>query len=963
MAVAEEPDEGVAGNPGLATMTRSVIEPSMPGAPARFTFRHFEVLPDKRELLANGRPVRIGAKAFELLLGLLEAPGLIATRETLTARLWPKTTVSPNNLEVQVNSLRRALGGDRDVVTTAPGRGYRLTADVQRVLLDRTAAALSQPASALIGRRPVIDDLVAAVPHQTLITICGAGGMGKTRVALAVAQETITFFDKNIYLVELAQTSPSLTVLNAVAEALRLPSQMSYSVADLAAAIRSKPSLLVMDNCEHLIGEVALLVDELCRIAPDLHVLATSQEPLNLPDEQVYRLRPLGVPIEGQAEQDIEREDAVQLFISRFKSAASGELVGQSDLQEVAQICRRLDGVPLAIELAAASAALYGVQTVAEGLEDRFKLLNFGRRTAPDRHRTLTAILEWSVGLLTPAERAAFQRLSVFRGRFSLEAARSLISLDELQDAAIETCVAGLAAKSFLVIEPEGGRARYRLLETTRLYGWADLERDGKANATRYRHAEHYLDRLTDAGANWEATFEYDWPVRFSGELDQVRAALKWAFSETGNLALAIDLTIAASPLWRALSLAGEGERHARRALAAGEDQLAQFQELRLLSALAQSIVPTRDRVKEKQRVGQMALDLATALGDAEQQALSYLGLARAHTWDRQGALRWARAFRDHAVQRGLPQDIVWGSACYGGELMRTGALTQAEPLLAPIAREARGKSDDAFRFRYGIDGRLTAASTYALLLLLMGRPDQALQIARKNVVEAMDGDQSVSLLMVLAISGCVVEMLAGDRLRANANACHFRRLVGTRRLNFGAVDANYLVTGTSTFEELAGWEPADIVVRDGSNAWISRLLPLYKAWFGQHLAAHGRLQEAEQVLTEAIESSAKELENWSLAELWRIKAEIVENSSFHEAELCYRQGLALARQQAAAYWDLRLSLSFARLLHKTDRINEGADLVSASLRNFTVDQTSPDLRSARKLLARAAGSQAAGQI
>jgi len=935
----------------------------MPRASARFTFRHFEVLPDKRELLANGKPVRIGAKAFELLLGLLETPGLIATRETLMARLWPKTHVSPNNLEVQVNFLRRALGDDRDVVTTAPGRGYRLAADVQRVSLDRTATELPQPLSALIGRRPVIDDLAAAIRHQTLITICGAGGMGKTRVALAVAQETIAFFDKAVYLVELAQTSPSLTVLNAVAEALRLPSQMSYSVADLAAAIRSKPSLLVMDNCEHLIGEVALLVDQLRRVAPDLHILATSQEPLNLPEEQVYRLRPLGVPIEGQAERDIEQEDAVQLFISRFQMAASEEPVSQGDLQDVAQICRRLDGVPLAIELAAASAALYGIQTVAEGLEDRFKLLNFGRRTAPDRHRTLTAILEWSVGLLTPAERAAFQRLSVFRGRFSLEAARSLILLDDVQGPKIETCVAGLAAKSFLVIEPEGGRARYRLLETTRLYGWAELERTGEANATLYRHAEHYLDRLTDAGANWEATSEYDWPARFSGELDQVRAALKWAFSETGSLALAIDLTIAAAPLWRALSLAGEGERHARRALAAGEDQLTQFQQLRLLSALAQSIVPTRDRVKEKLRVARMALDLATALGDAEQQALSYLGLARAHTWDRQGALRWVRAFRDHAVQRGLPQDIVWGAACYGGELMRTGALTQAEPLLAPITREARGKRDDAFRFRYGIDGRLTAASTYALLLLLMGRPNQALQIARKNLVEAMDGDQSVSLLRVLAVSGCVVEMLAGDRQRANANACHFRHLVRARRLNFGAVDANYLVTGTSTVKELAAWEPADTAVRDGDDAWISLLLPLYKGWFGQHLAARGRLHEAKQVLTEAIETSANELENWSLAELWRIKAEIMENSSFHEAELCYRNGLTLARQQGAAYWDLRLSVSLARLLHKIDRTDECPDLVSVSLRNFAVDQTSPDLRSARQLLARVAGRKAAGQI
>jgi predicted ATPase/DNA-binding winged helix-turn-helix (wHTH) protein len=928
----------------------------MPGAAAKFTFRHFEVLPDRRELLAGGKPVHIGAKAFELLLCLLEAPGLIAARETLIARLWPKTYVSANNLQVQVSFLRRALGDDRDILVSAPGRGYRLAADVRRVFLDRIATALPQPLSALFGRRSVIDDLAATIQHQSLITICGAGGVGKTRVALAVAHQTIAFFDQAVYLVELAQTSPSLTVLNAVADALRLPSQASYSVADLAAAIRAKASLLVMDNCEHLIGEVALLVDELRRVAPSLHVLATSQEPLNLPEEQIYRLRPLGVPAEDQADDDIEREDAVQLFISRFKMAASGEPIGRGDLQEVAQICRRLDGLPLAMELAAASAALYGIQTVAEGLEDRFKLLNLGRRTAPERHRTLTAILEWSVGLLTPAERAAYQRLSVFRGRFSLEAARSLISLDELKDSDVETCVAGLAAKSFLVIEPEGGRARYRLLETTRLYGWAELERSGKVNASLHRHAEHYLGCLTDAGTHWEAASQYDWPARLSGELDQVRAALKWSFSEIGNLALAIDLTIAAAPLWRALSLAGEGERHARRALAAGEEQLTEFQQLRLLSALAQSIVPTQDKVKEKQRVARMALDLATALGDSELQALSYLGLARAHTWDRRGALHWVRAFRDHAVQRGVPQDVVWASACYGCERMRTGMLTQAEPLLAPIAREARGKSDDAFRFRYGLDGRLTATSSYALLQLLMGRPNQAIQIARRNLLEATDGDQPVSLLMVLAFSGCVVEMLAGDRQRANANACRFRSLVGARRLNFGAVDANYLVTGTSTFKELAAREPADAAVRDGGYAWMSFLLPLYKGWFGQHLAAHGRLREAEQVLTEAIETSVSELENWSLAELWRIKAEIVESSSFHDAELCYHNGLSLAREQGAAYWVLRLSVSFARLLQRVNRADEGSDLVSGSLVNFEADQISPDLRSARQLLDSVAG-------
>lgn len=929
--------------------------PLMHSAPAKFVFCSFEVLPDRRELLAFGKPVRIGAKAFELLLGLLEAPGLIATRENLMLRLWPKTHVSPNNLEVQVNFLRRALGDDRDVVTTLPGRGYRLAADVRRISLDRAATALPRPLSALIGRRQVIAELAAAIRQQTLITICGAGGMGKTRVALAVAQETMTFFDGAVCLVDLAQASPNLSVANAVAEALRLPSQMSYTVADLTAAVRSKPLLLVMDNCEHLVGEVALLVDELQRNAPILHVLATSQEPLNLPEEQVYRLQPLGVPTEGQTQWDVEEEEAVQLFISRFKSVASGEPIDQCDMDDVAQICRRLDGMPLAIELAATSAALYGIQKVAEGLEDRFKILNFGRRTAPDRHRTLRAVLEWSVGLLTPAERAAFQRLSVFRGRFSLEAGRSLICLDELEELEVETCLAGLAAKSFLIIEPEGGRARYRLLETTRLYGWAELERSGKADPTQHRHAQHYLDQLRDAASNWKAASEYNWPARFSGELDQIRSALKWALAES-DLTLAVDLTIAAAPLWRALSLAGEGERHARHALAAGGEQLTPFQRLHLLSALAQSIVPTWDRVQEKQQLAQMALDLATAAGDVEQQALSYAGLARSYAWDRRGAQRWIRAFRDYAERRRLPQDMAWGSALHGRELIRAGSLKEAEPLLAPLAHKARSKSDDAFRFRYGIDGRMTTTSTYALLLLLTGRPNQALQIARRNLLEATECDQSVSLLEVLAVSGCIVEMLAGDRQRAHNNARHFRRLVETRRLNFGVVDAKCLVAGTSPLEETGVLELAETALHESGDAWINLLLPIYKGWLGLRLAAHGRYKEAESVLTEAIKTATDSRENWSLSELWLIKGKILAPSSVQQAEVCYLNGLTFARDQGAACWELRLSIALTRLLHRQGRIDEGCDLIAASLKHFEANQTSRDLRSARRLFTVLAG-------
>ena len=537
----------------------------------------------QRELRLGDMTVPLGSRAFDVLLILVEAEGELVTKEELLARVWPGAVVEESNIQVQVSALRKALGEERNLILTVPLRGYRFTGEVRALDADGRALQaaapppqaprqvptnLPAPVSDFIGRETELRELRELLRHNRLVTLVGTGGIGKTRLGLTVARATLEEFPDGVWLAELAPLTDPDLVASAINKALGLQSGAAWTSERLAAALRGRRLLLVIDNCEHLIGAAAREAETLLRAVPGACILATSQEPLGLDGECTYRLRPLEFPAEETAELAAAlRHDAVRLFVARARAADPHFSLSERNAATVATICRRLDGIPLAIELAAARAAALGIEGLARRLDLRFHVLTGGRRTALPRHQTLRATLDWSHRLLAEPDRIVLRRLAVFAGSFSLEAAASVVADPALADWEVIGRIAELVDKSLVVADASGAVRRYRLLESTHAYAMEKLADSGEFGSLARLHALHFRDHVRGALGSWEETPSVQWLEAQSPEIDNIRVALDWAFGADGDPAIGMELAAASYPLWYLLSLMQEGRARLERAM------------------------------------------------------------------------------------------------------------------------------------------------------------------------------------------------------------------------------------------------------------------------------------------------------------------------------------------------------------------------------------------------------------
>ncbi len=549
-------------------------------------FGHFRLLTRQRELRLGDVPVPLGSRAFDVLLILVEAEGELVTKEELLARVWPGAVVEESNIQVQVSALRKALGEERGLILTVPLRGYRFTGEVRALDAEGRAlpsgapapAAVRQsptnlpaPVSDFIGRESDLRALRELLRHNRLVTVLGTGGIGKTRLGLETARGMLEEFADGVWLAELAPLTDPELAASAINTALGLQSGAGRWTSErLAAALRGRQLLLVLDNCEHLIGAAAREAEALLRAVPGARILATSQEPLGLDGECSYRLSPLEFPAEETAELAAAlRHDAIRLFVARARAADPHFNLTERNVATVATVCRRLDGIPLAIELAAARAAALGIEGLARRLDLRFHVLTGGRRTALPRHQTLRATLDWSHRLLSEPDRIVLRRLAVFAGSFSLEAAASVVADSALAEWEVIGRIAELVDKSLVVADGTGPVRRYRLLETTHAYAMEKLADSGEFGSLARLHATHFRDHLRNALGTWEETPSVQWLEAQAPEIDNVRIALDWAFGADGDPALGIELAAASYVLWYLLSLTQEGRARLERATAA----------------------------------------------------------------------------------------------------------------------------------------------------------------------------------------------------------------------------------------------------------------------------------------------------------------------------------------------------------------------------------------------------------
>ncbi|HUC12491.1 MAG TPA: winged helix-turn-helix domain-containing protein [Stellaceae bacterium] len=937
-----------------------------------FIFGSFRLIPAQRTLLEDGKPMRLGSRALDILLALVERAGETIRKDDLIARTWPDTVVDEGALRVHVAALRKALGDGRAgkrYIASNPGRGYTFVAPVtheQRepanAPLDRAAIG-NLPASLtrIIGRTDTVAILAAQLPQRRFLTLVGPGGIGKTTVALAIGDAVSASYPDGVWLVGLAPVSDPGLVPSAVAGVLGLKlggNEISAEV--VARAVEGKKLLLILDNCEHVVSAAAVLAEALLRTAPGIHLLATSREPLRAEGERLHRLASLDLPPEA-AELSAARaleHSAVQLFNERATAAVDSFILDDANVAPVLEICRRLDGLPLALELAAVQVDALGVRGVAAQLDDRFALLTKGRRTALPRHQTLRAMMDWSYDLLAPTEQVILQRLAAFRGAFTIDAAIAVAMNQRITAADAIEGIANLAAKSLISTDLSGDVASHLMLDTTRSYALEKLAESGERAETARRHAEYHRDLFRRARREWESRATAAWLAEYGHRLDDLRAALDWAYSPGGDAELGVMLTVDAVPLWLQFSLMSECRRRVEQALtyvATEADQHARLR-MRLATALSLSRMYSRDPLREIHAAWSMTLGLAERVGDADYQLRAIWGLfaESINSGNFRAALAHGEQFRNlatEATDRLIGERLIGTAQHFLGD--QRCARQHIEHMLANYTTPV--SSTHIIRFQN--DQVVAARRVLALILWLQGLPDQAMQMVEQAIADAVAINHALTLCNLLAQSACPLALLTGafglaDRFttmlieHANRHSLDIWHAYGRCFQGILLIKRGDFDRGLTRLREAGG---------ELRQAGFTQYYTPYLSALAEGLGGAGRVAAALEAIDDGLARAQRTEEHWCLAELWRIKGELVISEDAAgaavAAEGCFLRSLDWSRRQRALSWELRTAISLARLWRGQRLVAEAKELLGSVYDRFTEGFATADLQEAKQLL------------
>ena len=537
---------------------------------AVYIFAPYRLLPAQRRLLCVDAAVKLGGRAFDVLVALVERRDRTVSKNELMDLVWPKVVVEENNLEVQIVSLRKVFG--HPAIATVPGRGYQFTLPVtvegdepfERSTISTSALQESRrtnlptQAPQLIGREEELEALRALLRQSPIVTVTGSPGIGKSRLAQAVAVGEINETQGGVWWADLAPIADTAHVASTVAVVLGLSLQGASDPLDVIVnAVRDQAMLIVLDNAEHVVLGVVGLCAALRREAPNVRLLITSQEPLKVNGESVFRAEALSLPSSDDPVQ-ISESAAVKLFVCRAKAVERRFELRPDNQVAIAEICRGLDGIPLAIELAAARVSLLGVDGLREKLDQRLYVLTTGRRELPKRHQTLRAALDWSHQLLSAQEQSVFRRLGVFVGGFTLEAAQEIASDDaKIDQWDVLEHLGALVEKSLVVAEGDS-LPRYRMLETTRLFALERLIESAEAENVRRRHRDYFLHLAEESDKMIRSNEARTVLTRLDQERDNLLTAMKWSINEE-DPQLALRLARAMGYYWFARAMTSTG--------------------------------------------------------------------------------------------------------------------------------------------------------------------------------------------------------------------------------------------------------------------------------------------------------------------------------------------------------------------------------------------------------------------
>jgi len=834
--------------------------------------------------------------------------------------------------------LRKALGdgqaGQRYIVTVAQ-RGYSFVAplSIEPMTLP-TEGAPQRPChnlplrrTRMLGRQALIDSLVQQLPEQRFITLTGAGGIGKTTVALRVAELLIGHYRDGIRLLDLAPLSAPSMILPNLAALLDLTHAEHEALPTFARRLQEHQLLLVIDNCEHVLDDIALISETLLRHAPRLHILATSREALRAEGEHVQRLEPLACPPATGNRAQALGYPALQLLIERAMSHQDSFELSEAELPLAIDICQRLDGIPLAIELVAAQIERFGLPGLLVQMEDNFRLLTRGRRSALPRHQTLRATLDWSFALLTACEQICLRRLAVFRGGFSLASAAAVIAGEQIAPHEVLGSITQLVAKSLLNVEAGDDEMVYRLLDITRTYALEKLSVAQELHATRQRHAERCLAQMNQAQDDWELIATQTWIDRYAPLREDIRAALDWGLGDQGAHLLGIRLTVSAMPLWQELSLLREHGLYVGKALARLRQSNAPSQRLNMALQLALGSFSYHTQGGTPQTIA--AFSCARRLAEAGKDLAGQLRAVSGHMAVNLccGNYREALAQSLHFDQLGPRAEPLLSLSAQRLRVLAQHfaghqALAQhnAEQV---IQRMAQSGHLNRFTHGFGVqyDQSVASLTILARILWLRGYPERAWRTASQALALALQINHGTSICYTLALAGVVIARYNGDSAMAHE---HQDQLLLQAQKH-----------SVQLFHTWARCYEGTLAIADVQGlGLVEDILVTFNAI---------------EVSDAAFERARSGAAGWCTPEILRVHAESLADSRAAEALLL--EALGLARQQGALAWELRSATSLASLWQTQGRVKAARDLLGSIYARFTEGFATQDLVRVRSLL------------
>ncbi len=902
-------------------------------------FEGFELDVQNRKLTDDGQPLRLGGRAFDLLAALAQRQGQVVSKDELMEAVWPTASVEEGALRVSLVSLRKSLGERaRGFIDNVPGKGYVFVPQVRidraatvTVKLAASSADLPRLANKVIGRDEFIKKTTELLLKSRLLTITGTGGIGKTSAAVAIAKGFVS--DKRVLFVDLASLSDSANLMPSLASQLGLSVYGLELLRAVAAELRKTPTLLVFDNCEHIIQAAAEAAESILHEVPSLIILATSREPLRIHLERICHLPPLAVPPEGASPEDAIRYPALDLFYSM-----AGLFKDERDLRQPetialsADIVRKLEGIPLAIELAASRTLDMDLNELHRSVARPLAVLRRGRRNAPVRQQTLQSALDWSFQTLSLIEKELLVRLSAFAGLFSAEDARAVAS-DSLSEDEFFEAFDGLFLKSLLNVAAE--RGSYRLLVATRHYAGAKLVSSSFRRNCHLAHARYCAARLKKAEADWTKLETDEW-LRLHGALiHDLRNAIAWAFSSDGDDHLGIELTATSNIIWTQLGLMTEQLSVIETALEriSIADGLDPRHEMYLRLSHAGTIYHIKSSERDSQALAEYyrAIEIAKELDDHMGILRASGGITAIHTMnaDYIDAISVARQFDDlcgarlpNAVSRMLNHNLH-----YIGDL--DGAMTHAHIALDLAKAGVRGTLNNGASY----DQKISALSTVVKTLWVQGKLREAVRQLHSVLAEATSLDHAISTCLYLAVSACPTafgmrELELGERL------------LGLLTEKAGNNSLLRWQEWASTFEQVAA------AVASGDKERFNKAVASARgARFENCLVAGGHLADRS-----TIERALSKNAGWCRAELYRLKGMQLLDEDANAARKLIMEGYLLSSQQGAKFWELRCAASLVKI-STSDDMTAARSRLERTLASFDGELVSVDISHSRALL------------